>query len=473
MTSRVPVYVVSFNNATYLRAMVDQLLSRGITTDVRIVDNGSTYMPTITYLREVETAGITVIRRGLNSHPHDVNSLPDLPDEYVLTDPDLWFGDDMPSTVIETLSAIATAYDNGRVGLALDITEPHKLTWDSMKHETDYWKRPIEPKSGITVPLYRAPIDTTFLLRRKGASTCLTFNDIRVAGPFVCKHLPWYLPGHAPAGAPVPSLEELEYYGKHAIYSTHIASVLKVRRLADPLLMFANLHRNGIDFELACEVDCQTNVAFLRHAFAGGWETETYSVLDRFLCAEKTFVDIGAWIGPLAIYAAKKGVARVVCVEADTHALRCLEAATVANACTNVQVIPKALWPTDGWVTMRANTFLAQSMLGDSTSQAVQDGGSSGVRVPCVTLDGLAELGAFDNTCLVKIDIEGGEQHVCIELLRLCHSRAIPLLMAFHVSWWSPTGHKFDDFAAVACVLYPHISLDEVRGNPFASILFV
>jgi hypothetical protein len=90
-----------------------------------------------------------------------------------------------------------------------------------------------------------------------------------------------------------------------------------------------------------------------------------------------------------------------------------------------------------------------------------------------VTVEDLAALPAFKDACPVKIDIEGGEQVVCESLLKVCHARSIPLLMSFHLSWWRPDGVQFQDFAALAGRLYPHVSLDEVRRNPFASVLFV
>ncbi|MEY8839315.1 FkbM family methyltransferase, partial [Cribrihabitans sp. XS_ASV171] len=41
---------------------------------------------------------------------------------------------------------------------------------------------------------------------------------------------------------------------------------------------------------------------FWRKAAAGGWEPETFGVLERHLSAERDYLDIGAWIGPTVMY---------------------------------------------------------------------------------------------------------------------------------------------------------------------------
>lgn len=40
---------------------------------------------------------------------------------------------------------------------------------------------------------------------------------------------------------------------------------------------------------------------FWRKATAGGWEPETFAVLDQHLSPDRDYVDIGAWIGPTVL----------------------------------------------------------------------------------------------------------------------------------------------------------------------------
>ncbi len=60
--------------------------------------------------------------------------------------------------------------------------------------------------------------------------------------------------------------------------------------------------------------------AFWSRVGAGTWEPETLALMDRLLRPGSRFVDIGAWIGPTALYAAAKG-AVVDAYECDPVAL--------------------------------------------------------------------------------------------------------------------------------------------------------
>src|SRR5262245_63720917 len=44
--------------------------------------------------------------------------------------------------------------------------------------------------------------------------------------------------------------------------------------------------------------------AFWARVGSGDWEPDSFGILDHFLSGESTFVDIGAWIGPLTLYGA-------------------------------------------------------------------------------------------------------------------------------------------------------------------------
>lgn len=76
---------------------------------------------------------------------------------------------------------------------------------------------------------------------------------------------------------------------------------------------------------------------FWRAAEAGRWEDETFRFLDA-VTAESgaVLVDIGAWIGPVSLYAAPR-VTRVIALEPDPVAHSELLANTSANA-SNVEV---------------------------------------------------------------------------------------------------------------------------------------
>ena len=55
------------------------------------------------------------------------------------------------------------------------------------------------------------------------------------------------------------------------------------------------------------------------------WEGATLDIVDQFVKPDTTFVDVGAWIGIVSMWAAKNG-ARVVAIEPDPVALESMNA---------------------------------------------------------------------------------------------------------------------------------------------------
>lgn len=479
MDTSIPVYVIACNNVTYVSEMVNALLCRKVSSDIRVVDNGSTYCPMLGYLAFLERLGgsVTVIRLPENRGPHVVYTLPDLPVRYALTDPDLLLPPAVNEHTLSLLAALADKYHAHKVGFALDISEPQKLrqgvyfagqtiaAWESV-----YWTAEtctLEDGS----PVYFASIDTTFAVH---TSTNVAGPSLRVAGAYTCRHLPWYLPGCLPLGAPLPYEEEVKHYTELSKgYSTTARLCLSD---ATEALYSKQVTRNGVTFQLFTKPDCSANIAFLHHAWPT-WELDTFGVLDDFLAPGKGFVDIGAWIGPMTLYAARK-CGHVIAVEADPIALRCLFAGIAANSVGNVHVVSQAVFNATGWVCLRKNAFLANSKLGDSTSQvllgSVADAPISEDYVRCICIADLERQGVFDNASIVKVDIEGAEQTVGCELLRTCAARRLPLFMSFHLPWWSKIGGActFDEFATLSGELYPDVCLESLKANPFGSILF-
>lgn len=236
MASTIPVYVVSFNNPTYVRFMLEQLLNKAITTNVVVVDNASTYPPTLQLLQEIDDGkypGGCTKRLTQNMGPRIHGKL-DLPSKYVLTDPDLMFHPDMPADVLATLDQISKSYGITRIGLALDISEPdcmYSVPYfrgrTICQWEQNFWKikfdnsKNLLDSKGNPLVMYWAGIDTTFAL----INTEHKHGHVRMAGIFTAKHLPWYRQGMEPEGAPVVPKDESEYY-KHTQKASSSARML-------------------------------------------------------------------------------------------------------------------------------------------------------------------------------------------------------------------------------------------------------
>lgn len=170
---------------------------------------------------------------------------------------------------------------------------------------------------------------------------------------------------------------------------------------------------------------------------AGRWERATHACIRNLVTPGSTFVDIGAWIGPVTLWAVPLA-ARVVAVEPDPVARACLVANTAA--CTNVTVVGDAVGPETG-----AGAFVAhREGFGSSMSRL-----AAGVQlddvwdldvtetVATVTVPDLFEREQVSDCSLVKLDIEGSEADILDSVCPFLVGLGVPLLVSMHEPWWS------------------------------------
>ena len=93
------------------------------------------------------------------------------------------------------------------------------------------------------------------------------------------------------------------------------------------------------------------HIGFWRAVSNNRWEPDTYKILSRYLNDGTVYCDIGAWIGPTALYAAKK-CRRVICFEPDPVAYRYLLWNIQINCLDNAMPFNVALSDRDGLAKM-------------------------------------------------------------------------------------------------------------------------
>ena len=168
----------------------------------------------------------------------------------------------------------------------------------------------------------------------------------------------------------------------------------------------------------------------------GTWEPGTLAVLSGCLGPGATFLDLGAWVGPLTLLAAARG-ARVVAVEADPAALDGLGRNLGANPvlASRVTVLPRAVSAEGG-----SATFGARRKPGDSMSSRLLAAGAGRTwEARCVTpADLAARLG--DGPLVVKLDIEGGEYDLLPAMRPLLADPDTVVLVSFHPGILAETG---------------------------------
>jgi hypothetical protein len=189
-----PLAIISHNNHYFVRNTIGQAAKYGLRSIV--VDNASSYEDTRVFLKEIE-ADVEVINlpdnHGFNcwrcSEVYEA-----LPTRFFLTDPDLQWNLQLPTEFPQILDELCTQYGAHKIGFALDLSDRDlmfqdgdyyhgKTIWD---WEAQFWTNRVPH---ATWELYAALIDTTFHLFDKAGSHNV---ELRAAGDFTAKHIPWY-----------------------------------------------------------------------------------------------------------------------------------------------------------------------------------------------------------------------------------------------------------------------------------------
>jgi len=213
----IPVIIIAFNNLTYVKMMINQFKTKNF-KNIHIIDNNSSYPKLLEYYLTIkdikihympENFGHRVLFRSINKNFYN-----QLPNFFILTDPDIKFNDDLPNNFLDRLCELTEKYKVGKAGFALCIKDYHKfknLTFTRFKktkkiHEWEqvFWNDKLEDE------VYKAGIDTTFAVYNKKyfkivKNEAKFLNAVRVAGNFTAKHLPWYKESIVPD-------EEINYY---------------------------------------------------------------------------------------------------------------------------------------------------------------------------------------------------------------------------------------------------------------------
>jgi FkbM family methyltransferase len=134
-----------------------------------------------------------------------------------------------------------------------------------------------------------------------------------------------------------------------------------------------------------------------------GLEATTFEVLSSHLGSGSTFVDVGAWIGPMALVAAACG-ARVIAYEPDPGAADELAGNVALNPGFDVTVERVALWTSTGTRQLRGGPVGLGESMSSFTGRAGRVGSTT-----VATIDGREAASSWPSDAVVKIDVEGAE----------------------------------------------------------------
>lgn len=157
----------------------------------------------------------------------------------------------------------------------------------------------------------------------------------------------------------------------------------------------------------------------------GGWEPDTRRVIAEH-AAGKTYVDIGAWVGPTVLWAADAGAFSIRAFEPDPVARGILEANVRLNGLA-VDIRPQAVAAAAGLLTLSVEDFAGSTsgVYGDPRATDLHD-----IKVPSVSVEDACYGAGF-----VKVDIEGAE----LDLIPALVEVGCPMLISIHPYHWNDT----------------------------------
>lgn len=208
-TQNIPIIINSKNRLSCVKQLITRLELANL-SNIIIMDTGTTYEPLLEYYN---TLPYQIIKLGGGNHLalwdlQVINKLDLLESPIVYTDSDVIPTEYCPNDFLQYMWDLLQKYpDIPKVGFGLKIDDlpDHYLDKESVVGwESQFWKDEIEPHN------YRAPIDTTFALYRKG-STRGWAQAIRTGEPYVAHHTTWY--------SDTNNLSEEDKY-----YTTHLAN---------------------------------------------------------------------------------------------------------------------------------------------------------------------------------------------------------------------------------------------------------
>jgi FkbM family methyltransferase len=139
-------------------------------------------------------------------------------------------------------------------------------------------------------------------------------------------------------------------------------------------------------------------------------------------------VDVGAWIGPLTLFAATR-CRRVYAIEPDPEAYRTMLANLERNRLGNVVPFQVSLGARTGTRRMA----VVEGKLGNSlTRLSSGDAATEEIEVSGMSWTDWMKLANPDPPALIKIDIEGGEFELVPAMKEYLESARPPLLLSLH-----------------------------------------
>jgi len=180
------------------------------------------------------------------------------------------------------------------------------------------------------------------------------------------------------------------------------------------------------------------NAGFWSSYERGVWEPETLAVFRRFIDAEHSYIDMGAWIGPTLLLGCQLA-RRAYGVEPDPLAYAELVDNIKYNRplTNNVQLFNLCITPVSGKV-----SFGSRSAGGDSMSSLLFSNEKTSWIVDGMNFQEWVEQNEINDCNFIKIDIEGGEYGVLPTMTSYLRNHRPTLYLSLHPCFLGERGTR-------------------------------
>ncbi len=180
------------------------------------------------------------------------------------------------------------------------------------------------------------------------------------------------------------------------------------------------------------EVDPSSHKNYWEFISSGNWEKESFKVLELFLKPGNVFIDIGAWAGPLSLYASSMAC-KVEAIEPDPEIFPDLEQNVLIN-----KSLPGQIKTHNCAIDIKSGTrpLNARFKYGQSSSSLLNRAKDqlSSSQVNCLSIDDFKTQKKIDQIDFIKLDVEGAEFHFLNSWKSSETLKGLPTLMvSFHV----------------------------------------
>jgi FkbM family methyltransferase len=200
--------------------------------------------------------------------------------------------------------------------------------------------------------------------------------------------------------------------------------------------------------------------AFWDRVERGTWEPHTFTLFDRFLDPDHCCLDVGAWIGPTALYAARRA-RHCYALEPDPVAFARLRENVRLNPslAARITLSPQCLAPACGQVRIGNQT---SSMGGDSMSSLLFAESLIGWQAQGITLERFLAGHAIRDCSFIKMDIEGGEFSVLPAMASYLATHRPTLYLSLHPAFLPDAQQRVSAVRdALSC--YGHVYAPDFR----------